>query len=245
MDVAMLTVEGGKANALTPELLDAIERIIDGFERGPSRAGVLIGYERYFSAGLALTHIIDFDRDELRGFIQHFSRVMSRVFVCRKPIVAAINGHAIAGGCVLALMCDARIAADDASIRIGLIESQLGIGLPAIVVEGLRFAVPPASLVPIAMEGALYSPAQALALGLVNETVASSELVARSTAMARALAAPGAAAVAQIKRALRAPIAEVITRTADWEVEAWLDTWFSTEAQQRLRAAVAKLRGAK
>jgi enoyl-CoA hydratase len=245
MDVAVLTIEGGKANALTPELLDAIERKIDGFEHGPARAGVLIGYERYFSAGLALTHIIDFDRDELRGFIQHFSKVMDRVFVCRKPLVAAINGHAIAGGCVLALMCDVRIAADDASIRIGLNESQLGIGLPAIVVEGLRFAVPPASFVPIAMEGALYDPARALGLGLVREIVPGSQLVARATALAQALAAPGSAAVAQIKRALRAPSVETVTRTVDWEVEAWLDTWFSPEAQQRLRAAVAKLRGAK
>jgi enoyl-CoA hydratase len=227
-------------------LLDAIERKIDGFEQGPARAGVLIGYERYFSAGLALTHIIDFDRDELRGFIQHFSRVMSRVFVCSKPIVAAINGHAIAGGCVLALMCDVRIAADDASIRIGLNETQLGIGLPAIVVEGLRFAVPPTSFVPIAIEGALHAPARALALGLVNEIVPGSELEARATAVAQALASAGSAAVTQIKRALRVPSADYVTRTADWEVEAWLDTWFSPEAQLRLRAAAARLqRGAK
>jgi enoyl-CoA hydratase len=245
MDVALLTMEGGKANALTPGLLDVIERKIEAFEDGPSRSGVLIGYERYFSAGLALTHIIDFDRDELRGFIQHFSRVMSRIFVCRKPLVAAINGHAIAGGCVLALMCDVRIAADDPSIRIGLNESRLGIGLPAIVVEGLRFGVPPASFVPIAMEGALHSPARSLALGLVSEIVPGSELLARSTAVAQTLAAPGSAAVAQIKRALRLPSIETVTRTADLEVEAWLDTWFSTEAQQHVRAAVARLRGAK
>lgn len=245
MDVAVITIEGGKANALTSELLDSIERKIEAFEHGPSRAGVLIGYERYFSAGLALTHIIDFDRDELRGFIQGFSRVMSRVFVCRKPIVAAINGHAIAGGCVLALMCDVRIAADDPAIRIGLNESQLGIGLPAIVVEGLRFAVPPASFVPVAIEGVLYDPARALALGLVRDIVPGGELLAHATAAAQALAAPGAAAVTQIKRALRVPSIETVTRTADLEIEAWLDTWFSPEAQQRLRAAVAKLRGAK
>ena len=244
MDVAVLRIEGGKANALTPKLLEDIERTIDGFEESPARAAVLTGYERYFSAGLALTHIIDFDRDELRGFIEHFSRVMTRVFVCSKPIVAAINGHAIAGGCVIALMCDFRVSADDASIRIGLNESKLGIGLPAIVVEGLRVAVPPASFVPIALEGALFDPARALALGLVDELSAGSELLARATARAEALAASGALAVPQIKHALRAPSLDTLARSSELEVERWLDTWFSPEAQQRLRAAVARLRGA-
>src|SRR4029079_7690019 len=152
-DVVVLRLEGGKANAMTPDLLDTIERMIDGFERGPAPAAVLIGYERYFSGGLALPHIIDFDRLELRRFIDLFSRSMTRVFACEKPIVAAINGHAIAGGCVLAMMCDVRIESDDPKVRIGLNESQIGIGVPLIVVEGLRAAVPASSFVPIAVEG--------------------------------------------------------------------------------------------
>src|SRR5262249_43196683 len=168
-DIAVLRIEGGKAKAMTPELLDTIERMVDGFERSPCNAAVLTGYDRYFSGGLALTHIIDFDVIEMRGYIEHFARAMTRVFVCGKPIVAAINGHAIAGGCVLALMCDWRIAADDPALRIGLNETQLGIGLPAIVIEGLRAAVPAASIAPIAFEGTLVAPAQAHAPRLVHQ----------------------------------------------------------------------------
>jgi enoyl-CoA hydratase len=242
-DVVVLRLEGGKANAMTPELLDTIERMIDGFERSPAAAAVLTGYERYFSGGLALTHIIDFDVVELRGFIELFSRAMTRVFACGKPIVAAVNGHAIAGGCVLALMCDWRIAADDPALRIGLNETQLGIGLPAIVIEALRAAVPPASIVPIALDGTLFSPAQAPGLGLVHELAPAAELEARATARAQAFAARPAAAVAQVKRALRAASLEAVARTAEQEVTRWLDTWFSPEAQARLRAAVARLGG--
>src|SRR5258706_5771049 len=94
--VAMLRLEGGKANAMTPELLATIERTIDGFESSSAHAAVLTGYDRYFSGGLALTHIIDLDRVQMRAFIGQFSRAMIRVFACEKPIVAAINGHAIA-----------------------------------------------------------------------------------------------------------------------------------------------------
>jgi enoyl-CoA hydratase len=243
-DVVVLRLEGGKANAMTPDLLDTLERMIDGFERGPAAAAVLTGYERYFSGGLALPHIIDFDRLELRDFIDLFSRAMTRVFACEKPIVAAVNGHAIAGGCVLALMCDWRIAVDDPVVRIGLNETQLGIGMPAIVIEALRIAVPPASIVPIAFEGNLFAPRDALALGLVHELAPAGDLLVRATAKARTFAARPSPAVAQVKHALRAPSLETIARTAEHDAARWLDTWFSPEAQARLRAAVARLGGA-
>lgn len=241
-DVAVLRLEGGKANAMTPELLDSLARLIDGFERGPAGAAVLTGYERFFSGGLALTHIIDFDAAQMRGYIDHFSRTMTRVFACPKPIVGAINGHAIAGGCVLALMCDWRIATDEPATRIGLNEAQLGLGLPSIVIESLRAAVSPASLVPIALEGTLFDPGGARAIGLVHELAPAGELIARATAKARAFAALPAAGLAQIKQALRAPSLEAIARTADTDTTRWLETWFGAAAQARLRAVVAKLR---
>jgi enoyl-CoA hydratase len=240
--VAVLRLEGGKANAMTPDLLDTLERMIDGFERSPATAAVLTGYERYFSGGLALPHIIDYDVVEMRGFIEHFSRAMTRVFACEKPIVAAINGHAIAGGCVLALTCDWRISVDDPAVRIGLNETQLGIGLPTIVIEALRASVPPASLTRIGLEGTLFSPADALAVGLVHETVPADEVIARAAAKARTYAALPSAATAAVKHALRAPSVEALARTADADATRWLGTWFSPEAQSRLRAVVAKLR---
>lgn len=240
--VTTIRLEGGKANAMTVELLDTIEREIDGFERSTARAAVIVGYERFFSAGLALPKLIDLDRAAMRAFIDRFARSMTRVLACEKPIVAAINGHAIAGGCVLALMCDRRLIVDDAGVRVGLNEAQLGIGLPAIVIEPLRAQVPPASIIPIALEGRLFSPLDARDVGLVHELVPAGELLARAIAQAEALAANPSEAVGQIKRALRAPVIEAVARTAGAETERWLDSWFAAEAQARLRAAVDKLR---
>jgi enoyl-CoA hydratase len=240
--VTTIRIEGGKANAMTSDLLDTIERAIDDFERSPARAAVITGYDRFFSAGLALPKLVDLDRPAMHVFIERFARSAMRVFACEKPIVAAINGHAIAGGCVLALMCDRRVIVDDPAVRIGLNEAALGIGLPAIVIEPLRAQVPAASLVPIALEGRLFSPADARTVGLVDEVVPASEVIARASAQAAALAANPGEAVAQIKRALRSPIIDAVTRTATVETERWLDTWFAPEAQVRLRAAVDKLR---
>jgi enoyl-CoA hydratase len=159
---------------------------------------------------------------------------MLRVFACEKPIVAAINGHAIAGGCVLALMCDYRVIVNDDGVRIGLNETQLGIGLPTVVLEPLRAQVPATSLTSLAINGALVSPQQALALGLVHEVGGDANAVA-----ARLASIPPVAS-AQVKRALRRPTIESIKR-AIGDTDAWLDTWFSPDAQLRLRAAVAKM----
>jgi enoyl-CoA hydratase len=239
--VTTVRLEGGKANALTGELLDTIERAIDDFERSPARVAVITGYDRFFSAGLALPKLVDLDRPAMHVFIEHFARAMTRVLACEKPIVAAINGHAIAGGCVLALMCDWRIIVDDAAVRIGLNETQLGIGLPAIVIEPLRAQVPASSLVPIAYEGRLFSPVEALALDLVHLVVPGPDLLAHAMVKARALAELPGAAVTQVKRALRSPIIDAVMRTAAVETERWLDSWFDPEAQARLRAATARL----
>jgi enoyl-CoA hydratase/carnithine racemase len=239
--VAILGLEGGKANALSSEVLDQIERLIDGFERSASRAAVFTGYERFFSAGLALPLLIDLERPAMKAAIEKFARVMMRVFACEKPIIAAINGHALAGGCVLALQCDWRIMVNDPSAKIGLNETQLGIGLPAIVIEPLRMQVPAASIVPIAYEGSVFAPDAALRVGLVNEIVPTADLLAHARAKAKTLADLPPAGIAQVKRAVRRPAIERMERVAAEETELWLDSWFSPGARDRLRDAVARL----
>ena len=239
--VMAIRLEGGKANAMTSDLLDTIERTIDDFERSPANAAVLTGYERFFSAGLALPKLVDLDRPAMHVFIERFARTMMRVYACEKPIVAAINGHAIAGGYVLALMCDWRIVVDDRAVRIGLNETQLGIGLPAIVLEPLRAQIPASSLVTIALEGRLCSPIEAHVLGLVEAIVPTAELARIAALKAQTLAEIPRGAAAQVKRALRSPVIDSISRTAVVETERWLDTWFAPDAQLRLRAAVDKL----
>jgi enoyl-CoA hydratase len=238
--IALLRMRGGKANAMSRALLDGLLRLMDDVEAGDSGAVVITGYETFFSAGLALPTLIDLDRPAMRDFIDHFGRTMLRVFRCVRPVVAAVNGHAVAGGCVLALMADVRLMADGPP-KIGLPEVQLGIGLPSVVVEPLRLQVPAASLVPVALEGRMFAPAEAKALGLVHEVVAPGELVERAVARAGELAQVPPLAYAQVKRAMRRPALELVERVADDEREKWLDTWFSHEGKQRIRAAVARL----
>ena len=237
-DVALLRMEAGKANAIGPAFLSALDNLLGGLDG--AAAVVMTGQGKAFSVGLDLPALIGLDREALRGLISRFDEVMLRLFEFAAPMVAAVNGHAVAGGCVLALQADVRLVADK-ELRIGLNETQLGIGLPASVLEPLRLQVPASSLLPLALEGRLVAPREALALGLVHEVVPEAELLDRALFRARALAALPPGGVRLVKAALRRPVAEAIRARGPAETDRWLDTWFAPAAQERLHAAVTKL----
>ena len=210
-ELAILRMQAGKANAMNPTLVRRLAELCDEIEADHARALVITGDGRSFSAGLALPQLIDLDRATMRAFMADFKAAMVRVFTLPMPVIAAIDGHAIAGGCVLAGQCDVRIAADR-SLKIGVNEVQLGIGLPAMVIESLRLILPPSSLVPVAFAGGLFEPRQALALGLLDEVVAGDRLLDRACERARELAAIPTAAYAQVKLAWRRPAIEAPPR---------------------------------
>ena len=239
-NVAVLRLENGKANAISPAFLEKLEGLLG--QIGDARAAVMIGQGAAFCAGLDLPSLVDLDRGTMRRFIGRFDAVMLRVFELGVPLVAAVNGHAIAGGCVLALQADVRIGADVEKARIGLNETQLGIGLPAAVLETLRWQVPGSSLAPIAVEGKLFAPREALQLGLLHEIVPEAELLERAVARAAAFAAFPPAGARMVKTSLRRPVAASARALEDAEADRWIDTWFAPESQARLRETVARLR---
>ena len=230
-NVAVVVLEWGKANAISLAFLDALDGLLD--QLGDAGAAVIAAQGPIFSAGLDLPALVELSPAAFRVFIDRFSEVMLRIFELPMPVVAAVNGHAIAGGCALALQADVRIMAGDKNAKIGLNEAKLGMGLPPVILEALRAQVPARSLVPIALEGRLHSAEEALGLGLIDQIASD----ARAAAVERAaqLASPGAA---QIKAALRAKVSALIRAAGN---EGWTETWFAPAAQERIRAAVARL----
>src|SRR2546428_2318629 len=205
-EVALIRLENGKANAIGPSFLDRLESLLG--QLGDARAAVITGQGSAFSAGLDLPALIDLDRVGMRAFVLRFDAVMMRVFELPIPLVAAVNGHAVAGGCVLALQADVRIGADREA-RIGLNETQLGIGLPSLVVETLRWQVPGPSLAVLALEGRLVSPREAVQLGGLHEVAPEAELLPRALQRASSLAALPPAGTRMVKDSLRGPAAPV------------------------------------
>ena len=234
-NVALLAMRAGKANAMNVRLLEALDAALEDVD--DADAIVITGEGSSFSAGLALPELIVLDREHILEMIAIFEKVMRRVLAFPRATVAAINGHAYAGGCVLALMCDVRVMSAG---KIGLNEIQLGIGLPSIVVEPLRAKLGPHAWGPIALEGRVMEPAEALRLGLVDEVVDPERLAARTHEIAT-VRATAPIPYAQIKRELLAPVLREWDRRHEQSREAWLDTWFCDHAQRTLKATVERI----
>ena len=238
--VAVLPMRAGKANAIGSAFLDRLSAQLDEVEASGAAALVLTGEGRAFSAGLDLPEISVLDRSALERFIRRFSEVMLRVFALPVPVVAAINGHAIAGGCVLAMQADVRLAADG-DYRIGLNEVAIGLGLPAVVLETLRCQVSPGSLGPVALEGRLLRPAEARELGLVEAVLPPAVLLEQARGRAAELAALPPPAFRDVKQALRGPVAAAVRRVEREDARRWVETAFTPAARERLADVVARL----
>ncbi|MGH7268213.1 MAG: enoyl-CoA hydratase/isomerase family protein, partial [Candidatus Rokuibacteriota bacterium] len=201
--VAAVRLACGKANALNARSLAALAAALDEAEKEDARAVVLTGYDRFFSSGLDLVSLYELDRPAMDAFVRDFDRVLLRVFAFPCPVVAAVNGHAVAGGCILALACDTRlVAAGDG--RIGLNEILLGLPFPASALEIARHAVPAPSLDSVLYGGTLYDPEAALAHGLADG-VCPADVVAEAREVAEGLAERPAGAFRTIKASLKAP----------------------------------------
>jgi enoyl-CoA hydratase len=210
--VAVVTVKHGKANAIDLELCEELAACFDELRSSAARAVVLTGQGRMFSAGVDLLRLSASGPDYVRKLLPALHRSFEAVFFHPKPVVAAINGHAIAGGCVLACCADRRIMARGGG-RIGVTELLVGVPFPALAFEAVRFAAPARYLAEFMFGGATYETDAALERGWVDEVVEADTLMPRAMAAARKLAELSPVAFSQTKMQLRQEISERLERS--------------------------------
>jgi len=185
-------------NALSIAVLEKIRADVEAARGEPF---LLTGAGDAFCAGLNLKELATLDRAGMRRLLAALDGAMAALFHHPAPTAAAVNGHAIAGGCVLALCCDLAVATSDPRARIGLNETAIGLPLPPSVAALVRHRVPPGASERVALGAGLYPPAEALALGLV-EALADDPAAAAEAELSRRAAHPRAA-YALNKRLLR------------------------------------------
>jgi enoyl-CoA hydratase len=232
-----LRMNDGKANAIRMDFLDELDRRLDEAS-GPL---VVTGAGKFFSGGLDLPALHGLGRDEVEGLLRQFETTFLRLFAWPAPVVAAVNGHAIAGGCILAMQADYRVGVN-APLQMGINEVAIGVGLPAFVVETFRARIAPAALARLALQGVLLAPGEAREAGLLDEVVEAGSLVARAGEKVRELASVSAAAFAQAKALLRRPALSALAATRNADADSWLDVWFSEPAQAQIASIVARLK---
>lgn len=240
--IAVVRMTHGKANAIDVELCRHWVELLDEERAGSARGIVITGHGGIFSAGVDLLRIVDDGPEYAQTLLAELSRMVEVLFLFPKPVVAAVNGHAIAGGCVLACATDYRvIAAGD--FRVGVPELLVGVPFPAWPLEVMRFVLPAPLRARVLLKGEMCGPDDAVGWGLADEVAPGDELLARSIEVARALARVPAAAFAATKAQLREPPRSAAVNAGAIYDEQVVAAWRSDEVQDAIRAYVARTLG--
>ena len=202
--VATLVMDDGKVNAFDQTFFADLDAAFD--KCADDAAVVLTGRPGMFSAGLNMKVMATLDDDGMVDLLTQFGRTMLRIWLEPRPVVAAVTGHAIAGGTILAMACDHAVAADG-DYRWGLTETTIGFPLPSWIIALARGNVSPHRLDDLLLPGRMVGPAEAVEAGFAD-AVSDGDVVAQATERAVELAALPRNTYAETKRRLRGPAAE-------------------------------------
>jgi enoyl-CoA hydratase/carnithine racemase len=200
---------------------------------------------------LDLHEALSLDRAEMAALMQEFHRTVVACFGYPGPTIAAIGGHAIAGGALLSLACDVRVIAD-AGISFGIPGIHLGVAYPDVALEVLRAQLAPTQIERVLFDGGRLAPEEAALLEVVEEPVPAERLHEHARQRAVELAGVGLAAYASAKASVRGAALRRLKALDDAGeqspgAQAWLDVWFSPGTRGLLdaaRAGLGKGRGA-
>jgi len=242
-DVAVVRLAYGKVSALDAEFCTALVNVLGEIAAGPAKALIITGTGSAFSAGVDLFKVLNGGAEYLGRFLPSMEAFFRALLTFPKPAVAAVNGHAIAGGCIIAAACDHRIMAEGTG-RIGVPELAVGVPFPALPFEIVGARVPRTAFRELVYSGRTVTAPEALPLGLVDEVVPADALMTRARLAAEKLAQIPAITFSLTKRTFTEPILARVDAASSLNDDA-LEAWASPAVQARMRAYVETTVGRK
>lgn len=226
-DVALVTIDRPPANAMDHQLLSDGRTVLDELRAGEPSAVVLTGRPGFFSAGVDLKLAPTLDPDAQREMVDGINRIFLDWYSFPRPVVAAVNGHAVAGGLILALTADQRIGAGDG--KLGLTELRAGIPYPAAAIAIVKAELSPPAARTLALRADLVDMRRGLELGLLDDLTEPDALLERSLEVANELGALPRSAYARVKEQLRGETVAALRATLDHGEDPMLGGWLGEE----------------
>jgi enoyl-CoA hydratase len=233
-EIAVVQIDRPPANAMDRSLLAEGHALIEELLAGPPAAVVITGRPGFFSAGVDLKLAPKLDGQGQREMVAGINRLFCDWYCFPRPVVAAVNGHAIAGGLILALCADFRIGAENTG-RFGLTELKAGIPYPAVAMQVVQAELAPGVARQLVLGAGLIGAAEALELGLLDELV-SGDPLPRALEQAGELASMPAAAYALVKQQLRGATMAAARRAVADEDDPLLAGWLVPGAEDSAAA---------
>lgn len=228
-----ITMDGPGRNCLGTTMM---AWLIEQLDQAGAAPVLLRGANKTFSAGLNLKELAGLDHAGMDRFLRTLERLILRLYHHPGPTVALVQGHAIAGGAVLARSCDVAIAADDPRTRIGLNEVALGLRFPPSALAGLTARIDRRHHSEVFLGAHLFTPTDAARVGLIDRVSASAEADARAELALRAQ--HPAQAYADTKADLWASATQVSAEVEAAFAETVLPAWTSPALKRRIQAVL-------
>lgn len=240
-DVAMVKLNRSVTNPINLDLVTELKERISHVRHAPDIRAVVLtsASEKFFSIGFDIPEFFNLGEKDFMVFYSAFNQACLDLFTLPKPTIAAMKGHAIAGGYILALCCDYRIIAEGRKL-VGLNEIKLGVPVPYVADSILRNTVGGLNAREIMIGGEFYPSDQAVNLGMVDEIEPLPTMVDKAIEKARALGSLPNRAGSIIKRNRVEPIETEIRRRLEEKEKLFLECWFSKETRRQLKAAIEK-----
>lgn len=239
-EIRELQLNRPPANALAPDLIRELTISLKAAPQDGVRALVLSGRPGMFSAGLDIPLLLTLNRSEIAALWQDFYELLRTLAGSPLPIAAAITGHAPAGGTVLAIFCDWRIA-PEGNWKIGLSEVQVGLQLPPAIYLALRRLVGTRQAERLGVRGLLLSPAEARELGLADEVAPTEQVVPMAIKWCREILSLPRGSMNLTRQQARSDLVALFDRDLTDELEMIIANWWGDETQSVLRAVAERL----
>jgi len=241
-NVGIIMIDSPNNNSMDHAFLKESMRLFDEAKNTESiRAVVFTSTQSgLFCAGMNPFVAIEFSHEEMYQFIHDLNLLSHKMFGFSKPTVAAINGHALGGGCILTLTADYRIMAKG-NFRIGVIEGGLGMAMPFGLIRMFEYVMGSKTGERSVLTAQKYSPEQAMEIGMVDEVMEPEDLLAGAIEKAKALGEKPAMAYRITKEYFRKAVLDWMESEKPYHLKEWVGCWFSKDCQKLIGNTIKNL----
>lgn len=240
--IAIVAMDRGSSNAMNRELVNELQNLITNIEQDQNIAGVILtGKSGFFTAGLDLIELYDYNEVEIRAFWEDFLKLVSTLTCFKKPLISVISGHSPAGGCVMALCSDYRVMAEGKYI-IGLNEVPVGIIVPDSIFELYAFWIGRRKAYQYILEGKLLTVEEAKESGLVDEVADISYLMTVAEKKIQSYLQYDYTTWQQTKLNLRRELIEKVTADQSVTLNKVLEQWWAPRTRLIVKTIIDNLK---